>query len=247
MVLQTVVRRPRRTSVVIVASALAGALVALGAVVLLDDGLGGNRGPATSTISTTEVDDRPALGDGAERAEPESTAVYAFPVRPVEAAEYGRTHHDYPATDVFAPCGSTVVAPADGVVHELSRADRWDPDVDDGDTRGGLSVSIRGDDGVRYYGSHLETVAGHLRVGARVGAGDPVGTVGSTGSARGTPCHLHLGLSPPCTTGEWWVRRGAVYPWPYLDSWRAGGQRSPVDELIAWAEGNPTACASPPG
>jgi hypothetical protein len=24
------------------------------------------------------------------------------------------------------------------------------------------------------------------------------------------------------------VRRGIVYPWPYLDSWRAGGSRSPA-------------------
>ncbi|HEX8927855.1 MAG TPA: M23 family peptidase, partial [Actinomycetota bacterium] len=33
--------------------------------------------------------------------------------------------------------------------------------------------------------------------------------------------------------GVWWVRRGTVYPWPYLDSWRAGGNRSPTAAVRA--------------
>ena len=40
----------------------------------------------------------------------------------------------------------------------MSTKDVWDPKVNDGATRGGLSVTIFGDDGVRYYGSHLSAI-----------------------------------------------------------------------------------------
>lgn len=156
-------------------------------------------------------------------------------------ARFGHAHHDYPATDIFAPCGTTVVSPATGVVLELSRTDRWSSAHDTGDVRGGLSVSIRGRDGVRYYGSHLQSVAGGLRPGGRVAAGAPIGRVGRTGNAAGTPCHLHFGLSPACGTGDWQTRRGVVYPWPYLESWRAGGQLSPAAAVGRWERAH--ACA----
>ncbi len=88
-----------------------------------------------------------------------------------------------------------------------------------------------GTDGVRYYGSHLTAVVVHP--GQHVTAGQKVGTVGSTGSARGIAPHLHFGISWPTRHGVWWVRRGEVYPWPYLDSWRAGGSRSPAAAVAA--------------
>jgi murein DD-endopeptidase MepM/ murein hydrolase activator NlpD len=106
--------------------------------------------------------------------------------------------------------------------------------VDDGANRGGLSISVVGDDHVRYYGSHLSAIDPAIVPGARVAAGQRMGAVGNTGDARGIACHLHFGLSPPCGPGDWAVRRGAVYPWPYLDSWRAGGQKSPDAEVASW-------------
>jgi murein DD-endopeptidase MepM/ murein hydrolase activator NlpD len=133
-------------------------------------------------------------------------------------ATYAHTHAEYPATDVFAPCGSTLVAVTDGRIDEVSRTDRWDPSTDDGALRGGLSVSIDGDDGVRYYTSHLQDVAPGLQAGDRVQGGQPLGHVGHTGNARGKPCHTHFGLSPQWGPGDWMVRRGEVWPWPYLDS-----------------------------
>ena len=39
------------------------------------------------------------------------------------------------------------------------------------------------------------------------------------------------------------MRRGVVWPHTYLDDWRAGGQRSPADEVNAWVAANPNACA----
>jgi murein DD-endopeptidase MepM/ murein hydrolase activator NlpD len=78
-------------------------------------------------------------------------------------------------------------------------------------------------------------------VGARVGAGQFVGTVGRTG--RTSACHLHFSISPPCAGQEWSVRRGVVWPYPYLDAWRAGEQRSPAEEVAQWVADNPDGCA----
>jgi murein DD-endopeptidase MepM/ murein hydrolase activator NlpD len=144
---------------------------------------------------------------------------------------YGHSHHDYPATDVFAARGCRVVSPVTGVVDEVSTVDRWSSTTNRGADRGGLSFSVVGVDGVRYYGSHLSTVV--VRPGQHVEAGQQVGTVGNTGSARGTATHLHFGISWPTRHGIWWVRRGEVYPWRYLDSWRAGGSRSPASAVAA--------------
>lgn len=167
---------------------------------------------------------------------------YVFPVS--GNVSYAREHHDYPATDIIAACGSTVRAVTDGVVLEVSRVDRWDPATDDGADRGGLFVSLAGDDGVRYYGAHLRSVTAGVRKGVRVKAGETIGRVGDTG--RAGACHLHLGLSPPCArVGDWWVRRGVVPPWSYLDSWRAGGRQSPARAVTAWRKAH--GCPDTPG
>jgi peptidoglycan LD-endopeptidase LytH len=156
---------------------------------------------------------------------------YAFPVRGPNS--YARIHHDYPASDVMTACGNRFVAVTTGVVLAVSRVDRWKRSVDAGATRGGLSVAILGDDGVRYYGSHLSAIDPPVRPGARVTVGQPLGRVGATGDA--SACHLHFGISPPCArAGDWWIQRGTVWPWRYLDSWRAGRPESAVAEVAAW-------------
>ena len=145
---------------------------------------------------------------------------------------YGRTHAGYEATDVFAPCGAAYVAVTGGRLEDVNRVDRWDPDTDDPALRGGLWVSLVGPDGVRYYGSHFASITPGLDAGSQVTAGQELGRVGHTGNAAKAPCHVHFGLSPAATPGAWDVRRGLVYPWPYLDSWRDGGQRSPREEVL---------------
>jgi peptidoglycan LD-endopeptidase LytH len=166
---------------------------------------------------------------------PSATAgsVYVFPVRSGRA-DFGRVHHDYPATDIFAPCGSDALAPTEGVVSAVSRKDLWTVRKNSGATRGGLSVAIVGTDGVRYYGSHLRSVAPAVVAGYRVRAGEVLGQVGKTGSARPTSCHLHFGISPPCAASDWWNRRGVLSPYPFLRSWQDGGRRSPVQAVTAW-------------
>jgi len=153
---------------------------------------------------------------------------YVFPLRPASTARYGRSHHDYPATDMFAPRGTDVVAVTDGRVDFVSRVDRWDPKTNDGATRGGLSVAIVGDDGVRYYGSHLRDVTHGVDAGSRVWAGEPIGHVDSSGDARGIAPHLHFGISHPTRPDDWRVRRGEVSPYEYLNAWRAGRAVTPV-------------------
>jgi hypothetical protein len=155
---------------------------------------------------------------------------YAFPIAGCRAS-YGRAHHDYPASDIFARTGCAFVSPVRGRVDEVTYVDLWSSRTNRGEDRGGISVSVVGVDGVRYYGSHLSRVAPGIRPGASVNAGTRLGDVGATGSARGTSPHLHFGISWPTRPGVWWVRRGMVAPPPYLDSWRAGGDRSPAPEV----------------
>jgi murein DD-endopeptidase MepM/ murein hydrolase activator NlpD len=152
---------------------------------------------------------------------------YVFPVRPESSARYGSSHHDYPATDIFAPIGTEVVAPTDGQVDFVSQIDSWNGRTDDPATRGGLSVAMIGDDGVRYYGSHLRDVDPGVAAGSRVTAGQVLGHVGDTGNAKGTPSHLHFGISHPTTPEDWAVRRGEVSPYRYLNAWKSGKPLTP--------------------
>lgn len=130
---------------------------------------------------------------------------------------------------MFAECGTEVVAPHAGVIQDVSHQDRWSSSHDTPDSRGGLSFSIVGDDGVRYYGSHLESIDPAVRPGARVATRQRIGTVGDTGNAKGTGCHLHFGISTPCGPGDVLRRRGEFWPQDYLDGWREGTQVSPAD------------------
>lgn len=164
-----------------------------------------------------------------------------MPLADPGVASWGDHHAGYPALDLFTSCGSEIVAPVDGVVLDARRVDNWDPAVDNPATCGGRSVAISGDDGVRYYVAHLDEVDDALLVGERVEMGQRLGTVGRTG--RSSACHVHFGISPPCSGPEWSVRRGVIEPAPYLDAWRNGEQLSPVDEVARWSADHPAACA----
>jgi murein DD-endopeptidase MepM/ murein hydrolase activator NlpD len=157
---------------------------------------------------------------------------YLFPVADCEV-NYARAHHDYAATDILAKAGCKFIAPIDGVVDEVNRVDTWKSPPNLGITRGGLSVSIIGSDGVRYYGSHLRSIPASIQPGVSVKAGRVLGSIGSTGSARGTAPHLHFGISWPTPADIWWVRRGEVLPWKYLDAWKQGKDLSPAKEVAA--------------
>ena len=162
----------------------------------------------------------------------QAAPVYVFPVADC-AVNYARAHHDYAATDSLTKAGCKFIAPIDGVIDEVNRVDTWKSPPNLGITRGGLSVSIIGVDGVRYYGSHLRSIPASIQPGVEVKAGRVLGAVGATGSARGTAPHLHFGISWPTPADIWWVRRGEVLPWKYLDAWKKGKDLSPVKEVLA--------------
>ena len=160
----------------------------------------------------------------------QAAPIYVFPVAGC-AVNYARAHHDYPATDILTKAGCKFVAPINGTVDEVNRKDKWSGKTNLGIDRGGLYVSIIGDDGVRYYGSHLRSIPASIQPGIMVVAGQVLGSVGATGSARGTSPHLHFGISWPTPADTWWVRRGEVLPWKYLDAWKKGKDLSPVKEV----------------
>ena len=104
----------------------------------------------------------------------------------------GRRHL---GVDMFAARGTTVVASVGGTMEHSTGS------------VAGLAFYLRGDDGNTYYGAHLDTIA----PAGRVEQGAFVGTVGSTGNARGTTPHLHFEIKPGGGAN--------VDPFPTLETW----------------------------
>ena len=158
--------------------------------------------------------------------------IYTFPIAGC-TVKYGKYHHDYPATDIDAKKGCAFVAPIAGVIDEVNTVDKWSGKTNKGADRGGLSVSIIGDDGNRYYGSHLSKIEANIVPGYKVTTGEKLGEIGTSGSAKGTKPHLHFGISYPTDKGVWWIRRGVglekgkTSPWKYLQAWQVGKDLKP--------------------
>ena len=122
----------------------------------------------------------------------------------------GRAPAHHQGTDVFAPEGTPIISPGDGVVVE--QAWNW---------LGGWTLTIEDDTtGVQFYFAHLQGYAPDVVPDHRVEQGDVLGFVGSSGEGPegtvdviGEP-HLHFGLRLP---------RGWANPYPYLVKWAGGG------------------------
>ncbi|MGH9136376.1 MAG: LysM peptidoglycan-binding domain-containing protein [Acidimicrobiales bacterium] len=89
----------------------------------------------------------------------------------------GRAHE---GNDLFAPRGTPVLAPASGVVSFGTG------------TIGGNQFRLQGDDGMLYFGSHMDAFG----TSGRVAAGAVIGYVGTTGNAAGGTPHLHFEIHP---------------------------------------------------
>ena len=172
--------------------------------------------------------------------------IYTFPVAGCTVT-YTKYHHDYPAADIFGKKGCAFVSPIAGVVDEVNSVDKWSGKTNLGADRGGLSISIIGDDGLRYYGSHLSKIEANIVPGYRVTTGEKLGEIGSSGSARGTKPHLHFGISYPTEKGIWWVRRGVgleskgkTPPFKYLQAWQIGKDLKPKVVTPAVIPAEPT-------
>jgi murein DD-endopeptidase MepM/ murein hydrolase activator NlpD len=100
--------------------------------------------------------------------------------------------HPHQGNDMMAPYGTPVVASFSGVA------------VATPNLLGGLAVTVYGAEGYAYN-AHL---AAYGKLGP-VEVGDPIGFVGDSGNARGSPPHDHF---------EWHPGAGpAVDPFPFLD------------------------------
>jgi murein DD-endopeptidase MepM/ murein hydrolase activator NlpD len=194
---------------------------------------------AVSTITSTSVAASPTSSDSKDdQRKKRNEWTYTFPVSGPEVF-YPRDHLDYPAADLSG-CRQLVRAPISGVVVDVRDTDKWDPAVDSPGTRGGLTITLHGDDFVRYYFSHLGRLM--VKKGQRVESGQKIATVGQSGNAKTTLCHLHFGMSRICPMSEQNVRRGEIWPQPYLDDWKRGINTSPNREVQRLTRTNPTAC-----
>jgi peptidoglycan LD-endopeptidase LytH len=176
-------------------------------------------------------------------AAPSDDIARAYPISADVTSSYARIHSGYPAADVFAVCGAEVHAMVTGVVVHIRAVDTYDRKTDNPALRGGKSVAVLGGDAVRYYTSHLDRI--DVTVGQAVVAGDVVGTIGLTGDSEA--CHTHVGLSPLCAATEWSIRRGVIWPWPYLDAWKAGKVKAPGPEIRMWSAAHADACTKASG
>ena len=163
---------------------------------------------------------------------------YVFPFSKV-AVSYPRDHIDYPATDIVG-CYAHVLAPTSGVVFDVEAKDKWDENLDLPGTRGGLTITIHGDDRVRYFFAHLGRVK--VKRGDRVEPGQWIGVMGSSGNARVTKCHTHFGMSRICPQSEYKVLQGEIWPWRFLDAWRNRINKSPTSAKNRVIKESPAAC-----
>jgi len=96
------------------------------------------------------------------------------------ARDGGRRQHQ--GVDIFAPRGTPVLAVAPGVISHVGTS-----------RLGGNVVFLRdAQRGQNIYYAHLDQQL--VRNGQRVDPGDTIGTVGTTGNARGGVPHLHFGI-----------------------------------------------------
>lgn len=116
-----------------------------------------------------------------------------------------RGSRPHQALDIRAPRGTPVLSAADGRVLKLFTS-----------AAGGRTVYVLDASGrfVCYY-AHLDAYRPGLAEGQAVRAGDPLGTVGSTGNADATAPHLHFAVARLDDPRRWWAGT-PVDPKPYL-------------------------------
>jgi hypothetical protein len=137
---------------------------------------------------------------------------HKFPVRGkhtfgtgIAAFGAGRNGHSHQGQDVFATCGTPLVAARGGVV-KLNQ--------NEANAGNYLVIDGAGTD-VDYVYMHLAAPS-PLKKGAIVMTGQPIGEVGDTGDAVG--CHLHFEM---WGAPGWYTGGAPVDPLPALKAWDA--------------------------
>jgi murein DD-endopeptidase MepM/ murein hydrolase activator NlpD len=103
--------------------------------------------------------------------------------------DFGHARHQgsHEGNDIIGVIGQPLVSCVDGTISRLTRTETG---------LGGIYIWIVDAEGNSYYYAHMHTIAPELKAGSRVTAGQPVGTMGMTGDARGTIPHLHFEIRP---------------------------------------------------
>jgi murein DD-endopeptidase MepM/ murein hydrolase activator NlpD len=115
--------------------------------------------------------------------------------------------------DYGAPSGTRVIAVANGTLVSAARSGG-----------SGNMVRLRHTNGYETYYLHLSRFAKGLRPGARIGQGQTIGYVGSTGLATGP--HLHFGVRKNGPYVNWLTERRNLPP----------GDPVPPDQMVAFHE-----------
>ncbi len=114
-----------------------------------------------------------------------------------------RNGHSHQGHDIFAACGSPLIAAQSGTVKAIAFQGAG----------AGHYVVITGLNGEDYFYAHM-TGPSAIGEGVSVGAGQQLSTVGATGNASG--CHLHFEI----WAAPGWYSGGAPYdPLPSLQTW----------------------------
>jgi murein DD-endopeptidase MepM/ murein hydrolase activator NlpD len=194
------------------------------------DGGDGDGAPPPGTPRTVPADAQ-RLINSVVRSRPNSTYALIEALRPLEAEGYSPTEaalvgfgafpvagpttfvhdwlfpryvpsfHLHQGTDLFAPLGTPVRAPFDGILRHS-----------DGPV-GGLASYVTAPDGSYAYLAHLSALFPGQVDGMAVRQGDVVGFVGNTGNAAGGATHVHFELHPK--------GGAAADPKATLDAWIA--------------------------
>jgi murein DD-endopeptidase MepM/ murein hydrolase activator NlpD len=114
-----------------------------------------------------------------------------------------RAGHTHEAADIMAPRHTPVRAVEDGTVARLLS-----------NASGGITIyQLDPSQRYIYYYAHLERYAEGLREGARVGRGQVIGYVGTSGNAPRNAPHLHFAIFRVVDPKQWW---GGAPVNPYL-------------------------------
>lgn len=116
-------------------------------------------------------------------------------------------HHDYPAADLHAPVGTEVVVAKPGTVVKAT------------DQSGGVGtrITVKGDDGLVYYYTHLAFKSLLVERGDSVRAGQTIGAIGESSQAVGTAPHLHFDVLPENYTSRVPCSGSSCSEYPFID------------------------------